>query len=594
MEYKTFFKEENYKKAYELIKSKPGNMTPGVDGQTLDRISNNYFQSIINAMKDRTFKFKPSKRIYIPKANGKLRPIGIPCPKDKVIQKVFLRELEPILEKVFSDCSHGFRPGRSCLTAIKQIRVQATGAKWMIEGDIKGYFDNINTNKLGLLLAKYVDVETLNLYRKLVKAGYIDTNHNNKSPIQAGKTITKSVKGEIIGVPQGGILSPILSNLYLHELDKFMEELMKNNSYVGKKNPEYVKYDKAIYYIRKQLKIYTGTNNSIEEVKRIEDYKRNLNLKLKLRSKEDCIIKEGTGCSIYYVRYADDFIVSVNGKYKDAEIIKQKINDFLKGLDIELNMEKTHITDIYKKKVYFLGYEIKGLSPKMTFTGRTKKNHRISWGGIKVLAPQNKLQNKLRNIGFCDQENSFKQARGISKWIHLSHKDILTRYNAIINGLMNYYKLCDNPRVIDGILYILKMSAASTLKRKLNISIGQVFKRFGSNLTFKDTVNKKQYSLNIPKTYKNYKSKLGTPNIPLENNLFSPLAWTVRTTSILDLPCQLCGATENIEMHHVKHIRKGKISGFTKYMSALNRKQIPVCPTCHDKIHQGKYDGKSL
>lgn len=175
--YKDLFEEDIFKKAYELIKSKPGNMTLGALGvteETLDRISKSWIKEVIQALKDRSFKFKPSKRINITKVNGKTRLLGIPTTKDKVIQKAIQLLWEPEFEKIFLDYSHGFRPERSCHTALKEIRTwQRT--TWMIEGDIKQYYNSINHQILGKILTGYIkDKNIIDLYWKLVKVGYIE------------------------------------------------------------------------------------------------------------------------------------------------------------------------------------------------------------------------------------------------------------------------------------------------------------------------------------------------------------------------------------------------------------------------------------
>jgi retron-type reverse transcriptase len=210
--YKQLFELDIYKSAYLSLKSKPGNMTLGTDKETLDGISIQWAADVIKSMKDRTFQFKPSERVYIPKNNGKLRPLGIPSPRDKVIQEAIRMMFQSVFEPIFLDTSPGFKPKRSTTTAVFEIR-KWKGMIWIIEGNIKGFFDNIDHLILANLLMKRIkDKNLIDLYWKLVNTGYVNDGKFTKSHL---------------GMPQGGVLSPLLSNIYLHEFDLFMKDLME-------------------------------------------------------------------------------------------------------------------------------------------------------------------------------------------------------------------------------------------------------------------------------------------------------------------------------------------------------------------------------
>ena len=143
--YRLLYRPELYEVAYERIKSKPGNMTPGTDGTTLDGFSRTVIADLIERLRDESFQFRPARRTHIPKANGKTRPLGIPSPRDKVVQEVLRMILEGIYDSphgaYFLDTSHGFRPNRSCHTALREFSTKWTGVTWIIEGDIKSCFD---------------------------------------------------------------------------------------------------------------------------------------------------------------------------------------------------------------------------------------------------------------------------------------------------------------------------------------------------------------------------------------------------------------------------------------------------------------------
>jgi RNA-directed DNA polymerase len=200
--------------AYANIYANEGATTPGIDGTTLDGFSQRRIESIITRLKDGRYHFQPARRTYVPKKNGKKRPLGVSTGDDKLVQEVVRIILERIYEPVFEDSSHGFRPGRSPHTALEQIGNQWSAIKWIVDMDIRSYFDTINHQLLmGLLRKKIEDTRFLRLIQAMLDAGYLEdwTYHATYS-----------------GVPQGSICAPILANIYLHELDLFMKRSEKS------------------------------------------------------------------------------------------------------------------------------------------------------------------------------------------------------------------------------------------------------------------------------------------------------------------------------------------------------------------------------
>lgn len=593
LSYNIMLDPENYKRAYEKMKSNPGNMTPGVDGQTIDGMSNEKINKIIGAMKDRSFKFNPSKRIYINKSNGNKRPLGIPSFTDKLVQEVLREKLEEIFEKKFSESSYGFRPNRDCKKAVWSI-AHWTGVSWIIEGDIKSYFDNIDHKILAKLLEPYLDANLMRLYWKLVNAGYIEKDNR--------------IINSITGVPQGGILSPLLSNIYLNLLDKYIEKLIKEYHIPNKKlhSEESNNIRKEIrrlqYKLEKHPYVKSNKTDSKTELE-YREIKKELSKAIKKRNK----VRIHTQLQeLYYVRYADDFLIGVKGRLKIAKEIRELISKYLKDrLNIELNMDKTKISDPTKTPVYFLGFKIQTTARKQV-EGKKQKGKKGSlsftpWRKVRICVPTLKLWEKMKEKGFRNEKRPIHKP----EWINLTHQEIIIRYNYVIRGLLNYYSNTHDIYNIRSILYVLRFSAFSTLANKLNLNTGKVISKFGWLMKDPETgyklylpeheVNEKTLNYMYVTAKKKNKKKNEGEGI---TDPFAITKWNIRTHSayLLDQPCKICNSTENVEMHHVKHIKtiNIKLDDFTKSMAKLNRKQIPVCIKCHDKIHSGTYDGTAL
>lgn len=239
--YRNLFNEQMFYAAYQRIYAKPGNMTSSTDGRTIDQMTLQRIDDIIKTLKDESYKPKPVRRVYIPKKNGKLRPLGVPTFDDKLVQEVIRMILESIYENYFEESSHGFRPYRSCHTALKHIFCEFTGTKWFIEGDIKGFFDNIDHNVLiEILNQRIADERFLRLIRKFLNAGYLEqwTYHNTYS-----------------GTPQGGIISPILANIYLDTFDRYIAECAQafDKGVKRKYVHDYKLLNRRLSYIRKKV-----------------------------------------------------------------------------------------------------------------------------------------------------------------------------------------------------------------------------------------------------------------------------------------------------------------------------------------------------
>ncbi len=583
--YRLMYQEDLYILAYERLKSKPGNMTPGSDRETLDGFSRETIHAIIQDMRTEQFRFKPVRQRFIPKPNGKMRKLGIPCVRDKIVQEVIRMILEAIYDSpytpYFQEVSHGFRPNHSCHTALREYRRNWKAVNWIIEGDIQACFDELDHTVLGNILRKKIhDERFLNLIRKLLNAGYLDL-HGRK-------------RDSLIGSPQGGIASPILANIYLHELDEFVANL-RCQLEKGQQKTRNLDYHRLADRKRQlAAKGRTKTKEFRELVKHI-------------RTLPTVEVNDPNYVRIKYLRYADDWVIGLCGSKHLAEQIKSTIKDFLhETLKLRLSEEKTTITNAKMEEAHFLGTHLtigKGKAQKIVLTtnhtGKRFKRRSTGWE-TQMEAPLPKLIQRLKEKGICTAEGKPIDKKG---WRDLDTEQIIALYSSINRGIQNYYRFVDNWRRIIRIQYILRFSLAKTLARKYQITVKQVFKRFGKELsiTIKGKDGKKDRQVSF------YQNQDWTKNRDAFQGINQPdidqlhISMTMRTRSKLGKPCCICAVTgedAQLVMHHVRHIRKlsrkREPAGFNHILRKLNRKQIPVCEECHKKIHQGSYDGLKL
>lgn len=510
--YRELFKTELYKLAYVNMKSKAEKATGGLDGVLLDEFSNETINRIIETMKNRTFKFKPSKMVEIPKKDGLKKTIGIPSPIDKVVQEAIKLIVGPIYEEKFLNTSHGFRPGRSCHSALKEVS-NWHGITWCIEGGIKGFFDNINPHKLEAFLRKEInDQNIIDLYWKLVNAGYVNRGE-------------KQIIHNITGVSQGGILTPLFTNIYLHEFDIFMNNIKNEYHERGGGFSRASEYSSGLYYVIKiknkitELRQMFKTKQTPEVFENVKKQLKKLNKELKEKSKI-MIAKSSKRCTknkIYYVRYADDWIVGITGKRKLATEVLEKIKQFFKEeLLLEFSENKTKIIHAYRDKIKFLGTEIRSTTKKLTQSPIAKHNtkegkiikKRRNFGQIKMYMPTGKIIEKFVEKGFAkvvkipDEIETIRSTKtnkvihvrkpsnltktvpcGNTRMIHLTEIKLLERYESILSGLKNYYSFVDNFYQLQNLAYMLKYSLICTIGRKRRLSTTQVIKKYGIEIS---------------------------------------------------------------------------------------------------------------
>lgn len=577
--YRNLYNAEFYYMAYQKIDAKPGNMTQGTDEKTIDGMSLEKIENLIAKLKDQSYQPNPVRRVNIPKKNGKTRPLGIPSFEDKLVQEVIRMILENIYEGSFEDTSHGFRPNKSCHTAIMQIQKRQSGVRWFIEGDIESFFDNIEHHTLIKLLRKRIEDEKfINLIWKFLKAGFVDDWKWHKS---------------YSGTPQGGIISPVLSNIYLHELDKYMK-VYKERYEIGTKRKHSKEYINVAALIRHYKKRVNQVGMTTEKGQMYLEKVKELKRKLKSIPSKDELDKNFK--RMHYTRYADDFLIGVIGSKEDAQEIKMNLTKFLKEeLNLNLSQEKTLITNT-TKKARFLGYDI---------TTERSKDYTVTQNNgikarqnrhIKLYVPKEKWEGKLKELGVLEitKEGQWK-GKARPQLQHNDDIEILMQYNAEISGLYNYYRLANNASVMHKFCYIMEQSMLKTFASKYRTKVSKIWNRFSQDGRFRikyETKKGVKYGYFIDKVFvKNQTIKKQNSNIDKQP---TTEIFTARTSLVDRLKaekCEWCGSNEKLEMHHVRKLKdlKGKAL-WEKHMIERQRKTIALCASCHVKLHNGKLD----
>lgn len=436
---------KNLAVAYELIKSNPGNMTKGVNPETLDGMSLNFLEKIQKDLRNGKFEFP-----QIPKPGKKeTRPLTIASPRDKIVQKAIQLIMEPVYEKFFLDCSHGFRPHRGTKTAIQYIDAKFQSSHFIIEADFSKAFDSIAHSKLMEIIKENITCEkTLKLIKSGLKAGYIEFGelHNNLD----------------IGTPQGSILSPLLCNIFLHKLDLFMESIKAefNTGVKKKRSQEYMALANKCKYMRSKG----------QDITKPELYHtiRNKMLVTSSMTKDDSYVR------VNYLRYADDFIIGVEGSHKTAVAILERVQSFVTNqLGLKLNPDKTGIIKYSVEPIKFLGYKM--MAPHMRGIIKPKEVLNAKFSTLKGTDSRTIVRRKKIRIRFhMDYEKVLKRLetnrfirkrtshkeheklifRGTFKGnlINLDHADIIMYYNSVMRGIYNYYDFTSNARNLANVM----------------------------------------------------------------------------------------------------------------------------------------------
>jgi len=456
--YKLMYNPRLYEIAYNNLKSKPGNWTPAINPTTLEGFSSYTIAKIIDSLKNQTFNFNPSRRIQIPKARGGTRHLTIASPRDKVVQEVIRMILEVIYEPTFSNSSHGFRKGKSCHTALKEIRTKFGESSWYIEGDISKCFYSFDHDLLiSFLRTKIKDERFIRIIIKALKAGYFEFRVYNHS---------------ILGTPQGSIISPILCNIYLDNFDKFVDLIKQSFSKESNKKSKDRTNQMRVKYNIKKRRCHTIAD-------KIKWHK----LMLSVPSKN---LKDTNFKNLLYVRYADDWIIGIRGSLEDCKTILEQLRVFLRdNLKLTLSENKTHINNARHGRAYFLGTKIhRGRHQTLNyfFGSLARRKNRE----IRLEVPLEIIHKKLNDVGFLKDRTPVPRFI----WLHNSKDQIISLYNSVYRGYLNYYCFAMNKNQLSSYLhFVLKTSCAKLLAAKFTLnSQSKVYLDLGKDLKGTDKI----------------------------------------------------------------------------------------------------------
>jgi len=559
--YRQMFNVDLYLMAYGRIYANHGAMTPGPDAETADDMSLDKIHEIIEAMRHERYRFRPVRREFIPKKNGKLRPLGLPSWSDKLVGEVVRLLLEAYYEPTFSDHSHGFRPGRGCHTALRAVERTWTGTVWFIEGDISDCFDSLDHNVMIEILGEKIhDNRFLRLIRNMLTAGYLEDWRYHET---------------LSGAPQGGVVSPILSNIYLSKLDVFVETVLIPQYTRGarrKRNPQYWRIENRMRSARQR-----GDRDTARTLRR------------QLRQVPSRDPRDPGYRRLTYTRYADDHLLGFVGPQAEAEAIKDQLGRFLREeLALELNPDKTLITHARTTAARYLGYEIivQHCNQKIT-RGRRAVN-----GVVALRVPLDVIKAK------CAPYRRRGKPWHRPALQNLDDFDIIQTYGAEYRGIVGYYLLAHDVWRLDTLQWYAQTSMLKTLAAKYQSTVSKMAARYtattqtphGLRTCFEARIHREDKQDLV--------ARFG--GIPLARQkdavLIDRLPGPVPTPRkellrrLLARRCELCKNATTVVVHQVRNLASLGKPGpdqphWATVMATMRRKTLVVCAACHDIVH---------
>ena len=566
--YRQLYNRNLYLRAYGRLYSNQGAMTKGITAETVDGMSLAKIDRIIDALRHERFRWTPVRRVNIPKSNGKTRPLGIPTWTDKLLQEVIRMMLEAYYEPQFSEHSHGFRPNRGCHTALSDVVTHWTGVRWFVEGDIKGCFDNIDHEVLlSILGEKLHDNRFLRLLKYLLKAGYMEEWRYDRT---------------LSGTPQGGVVSPILANIYLDRLDKFVETVLIPDHTRGK--------------ARKINRQWTNLKSLSASYRKRGNHAKATALRKQMQQLPSRDPYDPGYRRLRYVRYADDFVLGFIGTKAEAGQIRDSMETFLRDtLKLELSRDKTLITHATSQAARFLGYELvnQQANDKLDRNGRRKVNGRI---GLRV--PTKVLKQH------CQAYMANGKPAHRNELLLDDDFSIVSRYQAEFRGVVQYYLLASNVSHFGELQWVMQQSLAKTLAAKHKTPRRKMIRRYQSTV---QTEHGERTCIEVMVERGEGKRPLVARfgGIPLKRKRRAilidqrPQRYMVQRNELLQRllaeKCEMCGSVEDIQVHHIRALRDLNVKGqrkkpeWAQVMTARRSKTLVVCRSCHLNVHEGSW-----
>jgi group II intron reverse transcriptase/maturase len=560
--YRLLYQRQWLDTALAAIRSNKGFNTPGPNGVRGSDLDAARLDKLAEQLRNGTYQPTPVRRIFIPKRNGQLRPLGLPSAEDKVVQSAIKLILEPIYEQCFRDCSHGFRPQRSCHTALRAALLQRTPT-WTIEGDLQSYFDTIDHGVLLTLLRKKIaDERLIELIRKFLKAGYLHQQHWH--PTWSGS-------------PQGGVLSPLLANVLLHEFDQYVEDILGANQPKGRSyehhNPAYNRINLKLNRRSHRLAHEIDPDQRAKLLAEIQDLARQRNQTPSMRPVR----------RLTYIRYADDWVLALHGYAKDeARALKAHLADWLKtNLKLTLSPDKTRITH-WTERVTFLGFELRGIRSR---TNGVPKAPRL------IISPA--AEQRVRHT-----------IAKLTRRTSIEPGDMIAALNLVLRGWMQYYCYATNPhRVFARVLH----HAFWCLVRYLNKRTKQRGSRKVMRRYYRTRNDHKTIVYTSPKTGQQASlvRSIGRKSLydlrhPIPSIDLYVEPWMLYSAAIGRSPwqraeirlaqqhqCASCGAPLD-EVHH--HAALGKKTNPSQ--AGYETQKVGLCHTCHQTRTQQQREAR--
>ena len=564
--YRQLFNPQLFLMAYGRIYANQGAMTPGATGETADGMSLAKIETIVRALRTESYRWKPVKRVYIPKKNGKKRPLGLPTWSDKLVAEVVRLLLEAYYDVQFSDRSHGFRSRRGCHTALREVADYWQGTHWFIEGDISDCFGSLNHDVMLAVVAERIhDGRFLNLIGRMLQAGYLEDWRWNAT---------------LSGAPQGGVASPILSNIYLDRLDRFVEQQLLPDYNRGRRrrwNPPYSRVNGQMKRARKR-----GDRVALKTLR-------------KQQRQLPCFDPADPNYRrLRYVRYADDWLLGFAGPKCEAEEIKDRIGVFLREqLKLELSESKTLITHAASQSARFLGYNVRVQYSNTKITSGLRSVN----GTIGLYLPHEVIRERCAKY-----MKSGKPARR-PMLIHDSDFTIVARYQAEYRGLVQYYLLAQNVGQLNLLNWVMALSLLRSLACKHDSTAAKMARKYRATFA----------TPNGPRTGFEVKVERDGGRKPLVARWGGISLQRQRNAEIADRApdpthqfrnelvrrlvagrCELCDSRTDIEVHHIRKLadlhRPGRPAPgpWIRQMASRRRKTLVVCAACHHNIHAGR------